>query len=74
MALLQRIFTAARYQGLFFLGGLATAAVNFFLLITYDSTLPASQCVSSFPFVAVYATAFALGTAMFNWGFYKANN
>ena len=74
MTLLQRILTAARYEGLFFLSGLTIAAANFFLMVTYDSFPPDSQCVSSFPFIAIYAISFAMGTAMSNWGFYKANS
>jgi hypothetical protein len=73
MATLQRILTASRYEGLFFLGGLIIAAVNFFLMVSYQSMSADSRCAGSFPFIAIYAIAFALGTAMSNWGFYKAN-
>lgn len=73
MALLQRILTAARYEGLFFLGGLIIAAVNFFLMVTYESVASDTRCETSFPFISIYAITFALGTAMSNWGFYKAN-
>ena len=73
MATLQRILTASRYEGLFFLGGLIMAAVNLFVMVSYESLTADSQCAGSFPFIGINAIAFALGTAMSNWGFYKAN-
>jgi hypothetical protein len=73
MALWQRIFRAARFESLFFLGGLAIASINFYLMMSYAPLPSDSPFETSFPSIAIYSVAYALGTGTAHWGFYKAN-